>query len=69
MERPLCMNEKDILKQKKLIVSRQPIFSNLKSNTMKNIAKIRGWHNKSKRNAKKLAIRYTNLIFPRKVVK
>ena len=69
MERPLCMNEKDILKQKKLIVSRQPIFSNLKSNTMKNIAKIRGWHNKSKKNAKKLAIRYTNLIFPRKVVK
>ena len=62
MERPLCMNEKDILKQKKLIVS-------LKSNTMKNIAKIRGWHNKSKRNAKKLAFRYTNLIFPRKVVK
>ena len=40
MERPLCMNEKDILKQKKMIVSRQPIFSNLKSNTMKNIAKI-----------------------------
>ena len=69
MERPLCINEKDILKQKKLIVSRQPIFSNLKSNTMKNIAKIRGWHNKSKKNAKKLAIRYTNLIFPRKVVK
>ena len=69
MERPLCMNEKDILKQKKLIVSRQPIFSNLKSNTMKNIAKIRGWHNKSKKNAKKLAVRYTNLIFPRKVVK
>ena len=69
MERPLCMNEKDILKQTKLIVSRQPIFSNLKSNTMKNIAKIRGWHNKSKKNAKKLAIRYTNLIFPRKVVK
>ena len=69
MERPLCMNEKDILKQKKLIVSRQPIFSNLKSNTMKNIAKIRGWHNKSKKNAKKHAIRYTNLIFPRKVVK
>ena len=69
MERPLCMNEKDILKQKKLIVSRQPIFSNLKSNTMKNIAKIRGWHNKSKRNAKKLAFRYTNLIFTRKVVK
>ena len=69
MERPLCMNEKDILKQKKLIVSRQPIFSNLKSNTMKNIAKIRGWHNKSKKNAKKLAIRYTNLIFPREVVK
>ena len=69
MERPLCMNEKDILKQKKLIVSRQPIFSNLKSNTMKNDAKIRGWHNKSKRNAKKLAIRYTNLIFSRKVVK
>ena len=69
MERPLCMNEKDILKQKKLIVSRQPIFSNLKSNTMKNIAKIRGWHNKSKKNAKKLASRYTNLIFPRKVVK
>ena len=69
MERPLCMNEKDILKQKKLIVSRQPIFSNLKSNTMKNIAKVRGWHNKCKRNAKKLAIRYTNLIFPRKVVK
>ena len=69
MERPLCMNEKDILKQKKLIVSRQPIFSNLKSNTMKNIAKIRGWHNKSKRNAKKLAFRYTTLIFPRKVVK
>ena len=69
MERPLCMNEKDILKQKKLIVSRQPIFSNLKSNTMKNIAKIRGWHDKSKRNAKKLAFRYTNLIFPCKVVK
>ena len=69
MERPLCMNEKDILKQKKLIVSRQPIFSNLKSNTMKNDAKIRGWHNKCKKNAKKLAIRYTNLIFPRKVVK
>ena len=54
MERPLCMNEKDILKQKKLIVSRQPIFSNLKSNTMKNIAKIRGWHKKSKKNAKNL---------------
>ena len=52
MERPLCMNEKDILKQKKLIVSRQPIFSNLKSNTMKNDAKIRGWHSKSKKNAK-----------------
>ena len=69
MERPLCMNEKDILKQKKLIVSRQPIFSNLKSNTMKNDAKIRGWHNKSKKNAQKLAVRYTNLIFPRKVVK
>ena len=69
MERPLCMNEKDILKQKKLIVSRQPIFSNLKSNTMKNDAKIRGWHNKSKKNAKKLAVRYTNLIFPREVVK
>ena len=69
MERPLCMNEKNILKQKKLIVSRQPIFSNLKSNTMKNDAKIRGWHNKSKKNAKKLVTRYTNLIFPRKVVK
>ena len=69
MERPLCMNEKDILKQKKLIVSRQPIFSNLKSNTMKNNAKVRGWHNKCKRNAKKLAIRYTNLIFLCKVVK
>ena len=69
MERPLCMNEKNILKQKKLIVSRQPISFNLKSNTMKNDAKIRGWHNKSKKNAKKLAIRYTNLIFPRKVVK
>ena len=27
---------------KKLIVSRQPIFTNLKSNTMKNIANIRG---------------------------
>ena len=26
--------------QKKLIVSRQPIFTNLKSNTMKNIAKV-----------------------------
>ena len=61
MERPLCMNEKDILKQKKLIVSRQPIFSNLKSNTMKNIAKVRGWHNKCKRNAKKLAVCYTYL--------
>ena len=36
---------------------------------MKNDAKIRGWHNKSKKNAKKLAVRYTNLIFPRKVVK
>ena len=36
---------------------------------MKNIAKIRGWHNKSKKNAKKLAFRYINLIFPRKVVK
>ena len=36
---------------------------------MKNIAKIRGWHKKSKKNAKKLAVRYTNLIFPRKVVK
>ena len=69
MERPLCMNEKDILKQKKLIVSRQPIFSTLKSNTMKNDAKIRGWHNHSKKNAKKLANSYTNLIFPRKVVK
>ena len=56
-------------KTKKLIVSRQPIFSNLKSNTMKNIAKVRGWHNKCKRNAKKLAIRYTNLIFLCKVVK
>ena len=56
-------------KTKKLIVSRQPIFSNLKSNTMKNIAKVRGWHNKYKRNAKKLAIRYTNLIFLCKVVK
>ena len=52
-------------KTKKLIVSRQPIFSNLKSNTMKNIAKVRGCHNKCKRNAKKLAFRYTNLIFPR----
>ena len=30
--------------QKKLIVSRQPIFTNLKSNTMKNIAKIRLKH-------------------------
>ena len=69
MERPLCMNEKDILKQKKLIVSRQPIFSNLKSNTMKNIAKIRGWHKKCKRNAKKIAIRYTILIFLHKYVK
>ena len=56
-------------KTKKLIVSRQPIFSNLKSNTMKNNAKVRGWHNKCKRNAKKLAIRYTNLIFLCKVVK
>ena len=28
---------------KKLIVSRQPIFTNLKSNTMKNIANIRGF--------------------------
>ena len=56
-------------KTKKLIVSRQPIFSNLKSNTMKNIAKVRGWHNKCKRNAKKLAFRYTNLIFLCKVVK
>ena len=28
-------------KQKKLIVSRQPIFTNLKSNTMKNIANVR----------------------------
>ena len=27
--------------QKKLIVSRQPIFTNLKSNTMKNNAKVR----------------------------
>ncbi len=26
--------------QKKLIVSRQPIFTNLKSNTMKNIANV-----------------------------
>ena len=69
MERPLCMKGKDVHKTKKLIVSRQPIFSNLKSNTMKNIAKIRGWHKKSKKNAKKLAVRYTNLIFPRKVVK
>ena len=69
MERPLCMNEKDILKQKKLIVSRQPIFSNLKSNTMKNDAKIRGWHNKSKKNAKKLAIRYTNLTYLREDAK
>ena len=69
MERPLCMNEKDILKQKKLIVSRQPIFSNLKSNTMKNIAKIRGWHNKSKKNAKKLAVCYTNLTYLREDAK
>ena len=36
---------------------------------MKNNAKVQGWHNKCKRNAKKLAIRYTNLIFLRKVVK
>ena len=69
MERPLCIMRKTFYNKKKLIVSRQPIFSNLKSNTMKNIAKIRGWHNKSKKNAKKLAFRYTNLIFPRKVVK
>ncbi len=56
-------------KPKKLIVSRQPIFSNLKSNTMKNDAKIRGWHNKCKKNAKKLASRYTNLIFLRENAK
>ena len=69
MERPLCMNEKDILKQKKLIVSRQPIFSNLKSNTMKNGAKIRGWHKKGKRNAKKLAVCYINLTYLREDAK
>jgi len=29
-----------VIVQKKLIVSRQPIFTNLKSNTMKNDAKV-----------------------------
>ena len=34
-------NKKNRVGIKKLIVSRQPIFTNLKSNTMKNSAKVR----------------------------
>ena len=36
---------------------------------MKNDAKIRGWHNKCKKNAKKLAVCYTNLTYLREDAK
>ena len=40
---------------KKLIVSRQPIFTNLKSNTMKNTAKVQSFPPDCKRMSEKIS--------------